>query len=130
MKFLRLYFYIQFFALVSACNTNIPIRKRENQSNHKIIEVIANKTLVAEVEGMVCKMGCGGAIKKELILTNAVSIVKIDFVEGKNKQTIRVQYDSNLISQSEIVHKVETINHNQFKVISKKSFDNNSENKK
>lgn len=79
-------------------------------------KVNPNQILVAEVEGMVCKMGCGGAIRREMIQTNAVSRVEIDFQEGEKKQTIKVHFDNKLISQSEIVKKLEKVNKNQFKV--------------
>ena len=81
----------------------------------KLEKVEPNQTLIVEVEGMVCKMGCGGAIRKELILTNAVARVEVDFQEGEKKQTLKIQYDNQLISQAEIVRKIEKINNKQFK---------------
>jgi hypothetical protein len=61
-------------------------------------------------------MGCGGSIRKELIQTNAVSKVDIEYEDGAKKQTIKIHYDNKLITHSEIVRKLEKINKGQFKV--------------
>jgi copper chaperone CopZ len=91
-------------------------KTKQLKSKTKAEKVVSNEILVAEVEGMVCKMGCGGSIRKELIQTNAVSKVDIEYEDGAKKQTIKVHYDNKLITQSEIVRKLEKINKGQFKV--------------
>lgn len=100
-------------ALFACSTTENP--KSISKSSHKV-KVVPNEILVAEVEGMVCKMGCGGAIRKELVQTNAVSRVEIDYQDGAPKQTIKVHFDNKLITKSQIVSKLEKINKNQFKV--------------
>lgn len=97
-----------------ACSTN---EQREDASKPtEIVKIVPNQILVAEVEGMVCKMGCGGAIRRELIKTNAVSGVEIDYQEGAQKQIIKVHFDNQLISKGQIVNKLDKINNKQFKV--------------
>lgn len=91
------------------------VRSKKTQA----IKVVPNQMLVAEVEGMVCKMGCGGAIRKELISTNKVSRVEVNFVEGAKKQTINIHFDKRLISEDQIVQKIESINKGQFKAFAK-----------
>jgi hypothetical protein len=91
-------------------------KTKQLKSKTKAEKVVSNEILVAEVEGMVCKMGCGGSIRKELIQTNAVSKVDLEYEDGAKKQTIKVHYDNKLITQSEIVRKLEKINKGQFKV--------------
>jgi len=88
----------------------------------------SNETLVTEVEGMVCSMGCGGSIRKDLKSTGAVSRVEVDFDEEKEKQTVKISYDNSLITQKEIVQRIEKLNKGQFKVniIGSTSIDNNS----
>ena len=103
-----------FFGFALSCSTNKQ-EKRVDNSPQKL-KVVPNQILVAEVEGMVCKMGCGGLMRRELIQTNAVSRVEIDYHEGVERQTIKIHYDDKLISQTEIVKKLEKINKNQFKV--------------
>ena len=97
-----------------ACSSN-EIPKTIPKTTNKL-KVISNQILVAEVEGMVCKMGCGGAIRKELVQTNAVSRVEIDYQDEAQKQTIKVHFDNQLISEAQIVRKLEKINNCQFKV--------------
>ena len=77
---------------------------------------VSNETLVTEVEGMVCSMGCGGSIRKELKSTGAVSRVEVDFDEEKEKQTVKITYDNRLISKKEIVDRIEKLNKGQFTV--------------
>lgn len=91
-------------------------KRQELTQTTKLKKVIPNQILVAEVEGMVCKMGCGGAIRREMIETNAVSRVEIDYQEGEKKQIVKIHFDNKLISQSRIVEKLEEMNKNQFKV--------------
>jgi hypothetical protein len=97
-----------------ACSSN-EIPKTIPKTANKV-KVISNQILVAEVEGMVCKMGCGGAIRKELVQTNAVSRVEIDYQDDAQKQTIKVHFNNKLISEAQIVRKLEKINNSQFKV--------------
>jgi hypothetical protein len=107
-----LLFFVSLF-LFSCSSTT---KTKQLKSKVKAEKVVSNEILVAEVEGMVCKMGCGGSIRKELILTNAVSKVDIEYEDGAKKQTIKIHYDNKLITQSEIVRKLEKINKGQFKV--------------
>ncbi len=107
-----LLFFVSLF-LFSCSSTT---KTKQLKSKTKAEKVVSNEILVAEVEGMVCKMGCGGSIRKELIQTNAVSKVDLEYEDGAKKQTIKVHYDNKLITQSEIVRKLEKINKGQFKV--------------
>lgn len=84
--------------------------------NKKEQVAVSNETLVTEVEGMVCSMGCGGSIRKELKSTGAVSRVEVDFDEEKEKQTVKITYDNRLISKKEIVERIEKLNKGQFSV--------------
>ena len=87
----------------------------KNEINKEQVAV-SNETLVTEVEGMVCSMGCGGSIRKELKSTGAVSRVEVDFDEEKEKQTVKITYDNRLISKKEIVDRIEKLNKGQFTV--------------
>lgn len=92
---------------------------------------VSNETLVTEVEGMVCSMGCGGSIRKELKSTRAVSRVEVDFDEEKEKQTVKITYDNRLISKKEIVERIEKLNKGQFSVnVIGSTFIENSDNEK
>ena len=75
-----------------------------------------NKTLYANVEGMVCKMGCAASIRKELTAIDGVDEVRIDFVEDRTKQELVVFYSDAKTNQDLIVSSIESINKNQFVV--------------
>ncbi|MFM7681650.1 MAG: hypothetical protein ACKO7P_02780 [Bacteroidota bacterium] len=114
MKFTTHPLILAVFITLFACSSNENSKTIPKAANK--VKVISNQILVAEVEGMVCKMGCGGAIRKELVNTNAVSCVEIEYEEGAQKQTIKIHFDNKLITKSQIVSKLERINNRQFKV--------------
>lgn len=87
-----------------------------NNESKKEQVAVSNETLVTEVEGMVCSMGCGGSIRKELKSTGAVSRVEVDFDEEKVKQIVKITYDNHLLSKNEIVERIEKLNKGQFSV--------------
>ena len=59
-----------------------------------------NKLCVADVEGMVCKMGCVASIKKELRAVKGVSDVQIDFIEDESIQEVKISYNDQNVDQS------------------------------
>jgi copper chaperone CopZ len=81
----------------------------------KPVEVHANSQADFNVEGMVCQMGCGGSIRKELKKTGAVERVEVNFVEEQKEQVVHVQYDSTLISTQKMTSILTSINDRQFK---------------
>lgn len=85
----------------------------------------ANATVQFQVSGMVCKMGCGGAIKKELVSTGAVEFVDVSFEEDQPSQTIVVYYDSKKTDPVKLTERIELINDGDFSVVGvrKESFD-------
>jgi copper chaperone CopZ len=102
-----------FALLLSVFSCSDSTLKNENKKDQI---AVSNETLVTEVEGMVCSMGCGGSIRKELKSTGAVSRVEVDFDEEKEKQTVKITYDNRLISRKEIVERIEKLNKGQFSV--------------
>lgn len=76
--------------------------------------VQANAETQIQVSGMVCKMGCGSTIKKELLETQAVKKVEIDFAEDRKLNTIKVAYDNTKIDEASLVQHIERLNNKQF----------------
>jgi copper chaperone CopZ len=104
---------------ISACSGDIEVAKDSNNQIEKKAEksnVHVNRILTMEVEGMVCKMGCGGAIRKGLKETLGVSEVQFDFKDDRASNTARVSFDKNIISADEMVKVVTELNEGQFKV--------------
>lgn len=75
-----------------------------------------NKLCVADVEGMVCKMGCVASIKKELRAVKGVSDVQIDFIEDESIQEVKISYNDQNVNESKIQSTIESINNNQFSI--------------
>ena len=107
------------FSCQEASEKSSPLSVKKN----KIVQVHANSQADFNVEGMVCQMGCGGSIRKELKKTGAVERVEVNFVEEQKEQVVHVQYDSTLISTQKMTSILTSINDRQFKasVISNKA---------
>ena len=69
-----------------------------------------------QVEGMVCKMGCGAAIRKDLLESGCVVKVEVDFKEESKEQTIIAYYDPSKIDITKMKAIIETTNEGQFTV--------------
>jgi periplasmic mercuric ion binding protein len=80
--------------------------------------VKSNAKITFNVEGLVCKMGCGGAIRKNLLQAGGVERVEVDFVEEAKSQGITVHFDSTLTNVSQLKKRIEQTNDGQFTVLS------------
>ena len=80
------------------------------------MNVDANHVLTMELEGMVCSMGCGGSIRKELRATGAVAECDFDFEDERPIDIATIEFDKNKITTDEIVDIVSKINDGQFTV--------------
>ena len=70
---------------------------------------------------MVCKMGCGGAIRKGLTALDGVNRVTIDYDEERDEQFVTVQFDADIQDEEAIYAELETVNKGQFTVGATKS---------
>jgi copper chaperone CopZ len=100
-------------------NANTDDQKLEELAEQKKPE--ADYLCIAKVSGMVCKMGCGGAIRKELKSLKGVSRVAVDYEENREEQIIRIFYNSRFQNEEEIYAELEKINKGQFTVGATKS---------
>jgi len=88
-----------------------------SENGEQLPDVNADRMLVVELEGMVCEMGCGGSIRKELYASNAVESVSFEFDEEKTVDVARVAYDRDKITADEIVAIISSTNEGQFNVV-------------
>ena len=88
----------------------------DTSDDFEVAEVDANRVLTLDLEGMVCSMGCGGSIRKELNATGAVANCEFDFEFERDVDVAIIQFDKNKITVDEIVAIVAEINDGQFKV--------------
>lgn len=89
---------------------------KKEQKDEPTVAVNADRVLNLELEGMVCQMGCGGAIRKELNATGAVANCEFDFEEDRAMDVAKIEFDKDKITADEIVKIVSEINDGQFKV--------------
>ena len=100
-------------------NANTDDQKPEELAEEKKPE--ADYQCVAKVSGMICKMGCGGAIRKKLTSLKGVSRVTLDYEENREEQIIHVFYNSRFQDEEEIYAELEKINDGQFTIGATKS---------
>ena len=80
--------------------------KSEVKTEVKTEEVAANyKSIEVEIEGMTCEIGCARLIQSKLSKVDGITYTKVDFESKKGQFT----YDSNKISQNDIVKKINGI---------------------
>ena len=112
-KNMRLIFILSL--LLFACSEDA-----SNDASSKTSELTEVKTpsklCVADVEGMICKMGCVASIKKELRAVKGVYDVQIDFIEDEPIQEVRISYNDRNVDESKIQSTIESINNNQFSI--------------
>jgi copper chaperone CopZ len=103
--------------VLNSCNQTSSSKQVLAVKKKEIPTVKSNTKITFEVEGMVCKMGCGGAIRKDLIQAGGVERVQVDFVEEAKSQAITVHYDSTLTDITQLKKRIEQTNDGQFTVL-------------
>lgn len=104
--------------LLIACQQDKSSPKSPNipEKDSKNLKAQGKAKATFQVEGMVCKMGCGAAIRKDLLQSGCVVKVDIDFKEKAKEQTIIAHYDPSKIDITKMKAIIETTNEGQFKV--------------
>lgn len=101
---------VSLLALVYSCSSS----EDQVQVEETKVEVVANQVANFDVEGMTCKMGCGGTIRKGLLETGAVERVEIDFEDERPSNIIKVHYDTEKTNETELLAVLNELNNNQF----------------
>ena len=104
--------------VLSACDQTKSSKKVLAVKQEQKSIVKSNAKITFDVEGMVCKMGCGGAIRKNLLHAGGVERVEVDFVEEAKSQAITVHSDSTLTDIVQLQKRIEQTNDGQFTVLS------------
>ena len=117
MKQLLIFGVLIFF--INGCSSDV--KKTEEPKEEVAVLVEPNRILSLEIEGMVCKMGCGGAIRKGLTALDGVNRVTIDYDEERDEQFVTVQFDADIQDEEAIYAELETVNKGQFTVSATKS---------
>ncbi len=85
-----------------------------NDLQNKAASVVPTHQIEIPVSGMSCEMACGGAIRKELLGTQAVNRVQFDFQMARDTNIAIVKFNAKEISQEKIVDLIQHINQGQF----------------
>ncbi len=91
---------IVFFSCAKTTSSEAKIAVKETK------EMAVNlKKVSLDIEGMTCQIGCAKTIQSKLAKTEGVNYVLVNFEEKKGI----VEYDTNLLSEKDIVKTVEKI---------------------
>lgn len=113
MKIILLPFLL--FLFMSCVQQSAKNHKKEAQ--FKVCKSVkANTIQEIGVQGMVCKMGCGGSIRKALKETCAVERVEVSYIDTLEEQTIKVYYKREQIAPRQMLAILAAINDKQFTV--------------
>lgn len=103
-------------AVLVACSSESSEAQAETNGTEQTAEVVADRILTVEIEGMVCEMGCGSSIRKELIGLGGVSAIEFDFEDERKTNVAKVAFDKDLVTVDAIVKAITSINNGQFTV--------------
>jgi hypothetical protein len=77
-----------------------------------------NKTeAILSITGMTCAAGCGGKIQKELQNIQGVVTTSLDFVEDRDVNIVKVEFDPNAVKETDMTNIVNTIADGQYHVV-------------
>lgn len=113
----RIFLFLSLGLILIACSSEVQVDSNQKQSEAGEVELLVpNRVLTAEIEGMVCEMGCGGSIRKELKATGGVSEVTFDYEEERSTNVVAVTYDNQRITEQEMIERLAELNEGQFTV--------------
>ena len=102
------------FALMLVVSAASSCGSSSEQAEKASVEVSKENLSVADyaIEGMVCAMGCAGTIQKDVADLTGVVASNVDYEAGKG----HFEFDEAVISEKEIIAKIESIAEGQYKV--------------
>ncbi len=92
------------------------VKREETTTSVDIASIVPNRMLTLQLDGMVCQMGCGGSIRKELNATGGVSLCEFNFEDGRKTNVARISFDKDKITADQIVTIISELNDGQFTV--------------
>ena len=99
----QILFSIALITLVSACSSNVNLDSGQNVASSVEKQIVPNRLLTMEIDGMVCEMGCGSSIREALNGLEGVSSVEFDFIEERATNIAKISFDKNRVSVDEMV---------------------------
>lgn len=105
---------IFFLTIFAACSSSEAVDDVKNEV--AINELVPNKVLTLQVEGMACEMACGGEIRKNIKKMAGVIRVEVDFDEDSKVDGVNIYYDDTNADTDGMIKLIEQLNNGQFKV--------------
>ena len=113
----RFFLIVTLGLILTACSSDVQVDSNQKQSEVSEVDLVEpNRLLTVEIEGMVCEMGCGGSIRKDLKAAGGVSDVTFDYKEDRSTNMVAVHYDSQSITEQEMIELLSELNDGQFTV--------------
>ena len=104
--------------LLVACGNATPNAEATPAAISNTVVDGTNKTeAVLSISGMTCAAGCGGKIQKELQNLNGVVTTSLDFVEDRDVNVVKVEFDPNVLKETDLTTIVNTIADGQYHVV-------------
>jgi len=112
----RLIYSVAILVATSACSSEVSVETSGTETSTEAAAVVPNTVLSMEVDGMVCEMGCGGTLRKELKALGGVSSVEFDFEDERATNVATISFDKDIISVDEMIKAVSSTSDGQFTV--------------
>ena len=110
--------YIILCVTLFACGNATPNAEATPAATTNTIVDGTNKTeAVFSISGMTCAAGCGGKIQKELQNLNGVVTTSLDFVEDRDVNVVKVEFDPAVVKETDMTNIVNTIADGQYHVV-------------
>lgn len=113
----KIFLSLSIISILVACSADSSHETEVQTTQVQAQDIKIDKILSMEVSGMVCKMGCGGAIRKDLKSIEGVSMIEfVDFNEENEFNVAKVYFSSEHTSADAIKGAVGKINDGQFTI--------------
>ena len=110
--------YLFISVLLFSCGNATPNAETTPAASETIVKDGTNNTeAVLSISGMTCAAGCGGKIQKELQGINGVVATSLDFVEDRDVNVVKVEFDPNVVKETDMTNIVNTIADGQYHVV-------------
>ncbi len=111
-------FYLFLALTFFACGNATPNAEATPAATTNTVVDGTNKTeAVLSISGMTCAAGCGGKIQKELQGIKGVVATSLDFVEDRDVNMVKVEFDPNVVKETDMTNIVNTISDSQYHVV-------------
>ena len=110
--------YVILCVTLFACGNATPNAEATPVATTNTVVDGTNKTeAVFSISGMTCAAGCGGKIQKELQNLNGVVTTSLDFVEDRDVNVVKVEFDPAVVKETDMTNIVNTIADGQYHVV-------------